>query len=162
MDESHKFGRHQGRLKTLLDAPISTSQHALPRSGFASRKDFATLLIDFSSEGTTSALGHKQTNRPSSSRVCLCSLNRLQSVAKLLPRRGVIGGNQQNPNHGRIQGRQYRGLACIPLFHGRHASAISIRAPVSRTCRGGCLTQKRKQQCRWSDHNMIDMGSHAH
>jgi hypothetical protein len=35
MDESHKFGRHQGRLKTLLDAPISTSQHALPRSGLA-------------------------------------------------------------------------------------------------------------------------------
>src|SRR5260370_22789885 len=35
-----------------------------------------------------SQMGHEQTNRPRQCRVCLCSLNRLQSAAKLLPRKG--------------------------------------------------------------------------
>src|SRR5271166_3245501 len=35
----------------------------------------------------TSEMGHEQTTRPPQSGVCLCSLNRLQSAAKLLPRR---------------------------------------------------------------------------
>jgi hypothetical protein len=39
----------------------------------------------------TSAMGHEQTNLQRQSRVCLCSLNRPQSAAKLLPIGGVIG-----------------------------------------------------------------------
>jgi len=39
--------------------------------------------------GRRAALGHKRTNRQHQLRVCLFSLNRLQSAAKLLPRRAV-------------------------------------------------------------------------
>src|SRR5260370_27648068 len=46
-------------------------------------------------QGVMPGLGHEQTNLSRHCLVCLCSLKRLQSAAKLLPRRDVIRGNSR-------------------------------------------------------------------
>ena len=74
---------------------------------------------------STSEMGHKQTNQARQCRVCLCSANRLQSAAKLLPRsstrphlrRDVLsGGPRSLRNCGVSQREQFDGGDLLVIY----------------------------------------------
>src|ERR1700730_16896273 len=74
--------------------------------------------------------GHEETTRPRQCRVCFSPLNRLQSAAKLVPRRGGSVSQQVAPAVSRILSR----LEHPPLRCSEREGAVMSQRVKTRTC----------------------------